>query len=141
VRGRDERGQATVFVLGMAMVAMAVVGVAVDGTRAFLARRTLQNAADSAALAGAAELDRTRLYSSGGRAVVLDPAAARRLAGEWLARRGLRAEADIVAGETRVVVVLRDEVATTFLGIVGVGSIPVAARADAEPRAGSALAP
>lgn len=131
----------TVFVLGMAMVAVAVVGVAVDGTRAFLARRTLQNAADSAALAGAGELDEARLYASGGRAVVLDPVSARRLAAEWLARRGLRVEAEIVADETRVVVALRDEVGTSFLGILGVGSIPVAAQADAEPRAGGTLEP
>jgi hypothetical protein len=125
----------------MAMVAVAVVGVAVDGTRAFLARRTLQNAADSAALAGAGELDEARLYGSGGRVVVLDPVSARRLAVEWLARRGLRVEAEIVADRSRVVVALRDEVATSFLGILGVGSIPVAAQADAEPRAGSTLEP
>jgi putative Flp pilus-assembly TadE/G-like protein len=141
VSAHRERGQVTVFVLGMAMVAVAVVGVAVDGTRAFLARRTLQNAADSAALAGAGELDEARLYGSGGRVVVLDPVSARRLAAEWLARRGLRVEAEIVADRSRVVVALRDEVATSFLGILGVGSIPVAAQADAEPRAGSTLAP
>lgn len=68
----NERGQTTVLVLGMALLAFALSGVAVDGTRAWLYRRTLQNAADGAALAGAAELDRSAYYASGGESVVLD---------------------------------------------------------------------
>jgi hypothetical protein len=53
----DERGQIAVLALGLALVVFAIAGLAVDGTRAFLARRSLQNLADAAALAGAGELD------------------------------------------------------------------------------------
>ena len=132
-----ERGQATVIVLGLALVALAVVGVAADGTRAFLARRTLQNAADSAALAGAGELDQDALYRSGGRRVVLDPAAARLVALRWLERRGLEARAVVSTDPAGVAVALRAEVDTTFLELVGVSSLPVAARAQAAPLAGT----
>ncbi|CAN5724527.1 hypothetical protein BH24ACT26_BH24ACT26_19770 [soil metagenome] len=121
------------LVVGLALVAFAVAGVAVDGTRAWLARRTLQNAADSSSLAGASELDRRAYYTSSGTEIVLEPATARAVAAEWLARRGLDARASISADTTSVEVVLRDELATTFLGLVGIKSIPVAAQATAEP--------
>lgn len=130
---RSEEGQVAVLVVGLALVAFAVAGVAVDGTRAWLARRTLQNAADSSSLAGASELDRRAYYTSSGTEIVLEPATARAVAAEWLARRGLDARASISADTTSVEVVLRDELATTFLGLVGIKSIPVAAQATAEP--------
>jgi Flp pilus assembly protein TadG len=129
-RGEDESGQVAVLVLGLALVVMAV---AVDGTRAFLARRTLQNAADAAALAGAAELDETTVYASGGRTLVLDPQAARAVAADWLARRGLRVDARMAADRARVEVTLRDRVRTTFLALIGLSTLPVAADASAEP--------
>lgn len=139
MRGRgDERGQAAVLVLGLVLVAFAVAGLAVDGTRAFLARRTLQNAADASALAGASELDQSTLYESGGLTVALDPASARREAARWLATRSLPARAGIAADANEVRVVLRDSLPTTFLALVGIGSIPVAAEASAQPVAGRA---
>lgn len=67
------------------MLVFATSGLAIDGTRAFLYRRTLQSAADAAALAGAGELDATRYYASKGRAVRIDPRAAEEVARRWLA--------------------------------------------------------
>lgn len=128
-----ESGQVMVLVVGLAMVTFAVAGLAVDGTRAFLLRRTLQNAADAAALAGAAEVDTGAYYSSGGRSIVLDRERARREVLGWLARRGVRAAASVVVGESDVAVVLRGEAAVTFLALVGVEGIPVATQARAEP--------
>ena len=130
---RGEGGQVTVMALGLALVAFAVAGVAVDGTRAFIARRTLQTSADASALAAASELDRAALYSSEGRAIHLAPAAARRVALEWLKRRGLPSEASIAAGRDVVTVTLRYRLPTTILGVVGVSSIPVAVRSQARP--------
>jgi len=46
VRRADETGQVIVLALGLTLVAFAVAGIAVDGTRVFLARRSLQNLAD-----------------------------------------------------------------------------------------------
>jgi Flp pilus assembly protein TadG len=133
----DQRGQVTVMALGLALVAFAVAGLATDGTRAFLLRRTLQNAADSAALAGASELDTDVYYSSGGRETVLDPSRARSVALEWLGRRGLSARSAIAATPTEVSVSLRDEVRTAFLALVGIDRIPVAVSALARPFARS----
>lgn len=133
---RNQSGYASILVIGMTMIAIGVSGLAVDGTRAFLFRRTLQNAADAAALAGASEIDRPALYSSGGSKIVIDADAARRRAAEWLARRGIRMEAGVVARADAVRVVLRGEVDTTFLRVVGLGSVPVSVEAIAEPVAG-----
>lgn len=131
-----DRGQVAIFVLGLALVCFAISGVTIDGTRAFLFRRTLQNSADAAALAGAAELDRRSYYSSGGADVGVATGPARAAAVRWLARRGLDARAAISVGEAEVGVVLRGDVPTTFLGLVGVSSLPVSVQATAAPVAG-----
>ncbi len=66
-RARSERGAALVLV-AVSMVAMiSVIGVVVDGSNAYSQRRQMQNAADSAALAGARALDRMAV---GGEAAV-----------------------------------------------------------------------
>ena len=132
---QEERGQITILVVGMVMVVFAVIGLTVDGTRAFLHRRTLQSAADAAALAGASELDRDQYYMSRGRTIRIDPDAARRAARRWLDLRSLPAEAGISATASRVIVTLRSEVSTFFLRLVGVTRVPVAAEAASAPDA------
>ena len=130
---RGDSGQVTVLVLGLSLVAFAVAGLAVDGTRAFLLRRTLQNAADGASLAGASEIDTTFYYGSGGRRISLDDAAARQTAARWLGLRGIRARASIEARADSVRVVLRSEMPTSFLGLVGIDSVSVAAVSHSAP--------
>lgn len=122
--------------IGAALVAFAVAGVAVDGTRAFLFRRSLQNAADAAALAGASEIDVETFYARGGARAVLDPAAARATASDWLRRRGLDAVAEVDADDGAVEVALRGRIGTTLLALVGIDDVPVAAAAHAEPLPG-----
>lgn len=134
---RSDAGQVTVLALGLALVTFAVAGLAVDGTKAFLLRRTLQNAADASALAGSGGLDAGSYYSSGGRRVELDPEAARRAALDLLERRGLRGQVSIAAGADGVQVTLRGEARTTFLSLVGIRALPVAVVARAEPVAGA----
>jgi uncharacterized membrane protein len=129
----SESGQVTVLVLGLALVSFATAGLAVDGTRAFLLRRTLQNAADGATLAAASEVDTTSYYASGGGRVALDVEAARRTAARWLGLRGIGADASIEATAASVRVVLRSEMPTGFLGIVGIDRVPVAAESRSEP--------
>jgi hypothetical protein len=128
-----DSGQTTVFIVGVSLLAFAVAGLAVDGTRAFLLRRTLQNAADSAAVAGAGELDRPAYYSSGGRTIRLDPRSASATAGSYLGKRGLGATSAIDADESSVHVVLRDSSPTTLLRIIGIDEVGVAVEAAAEP--------
>lgn len=50
---RDQHGQATVLIVGMAVVLLMSVGVVVDATAAYLHRQGLLTVADGAALAGA----------------------------------------------------------------------------------------
>lgn len=133
----NERGQTTVLVLGMALLAFAVAGLAVDGTRAWLYRRTLQNAADAAALAGASELDRDAYYGSGGEDVVLDERASERAAALNLTHRITGARAAIDTTTDRVTVEMRGSVATTFLSLAGIDYIQVAVSADAAPIPGT----
>lgn len=135
--GRSEAGQISVMALGLALITFAVAGLAVDGTKAFLLRRTLQNAADAAALAGSGGLDAESYYSSGGRRVELDPEVARRTALDLLNGRGLEGQVSIDAEAAGVQVTLRSEARTTFLSLVGIRSLPVAVVARAEPVAGT----
>ncbi len=135
MRVRGEQGQVTVLILGLALVVFAVSGLAVDGTRAFLFRRTLQNSADAASLAAASELDEREFYASAGRVRALDADDAERAAHRWLSLRGLGARSDVRVEGDRVIIVLRDEVPTSFLALVGIDHIPVAVLAAAEPRA------
>lgn len=134
---RREGGQTTILVLGLSLFAFSIAGLAVDGTKAFLFRRSLQNAADAAAIAAASELNVRRYYSSGGRSVALDPVGARRAAAEMLASRALEVGARIVAGGGGVTVELRGRVPTSFLRLVGIVSVPVAVEARSEPITGS----
>lgn len=128
----DERGQTTVMALGLAIVLFAVTGVAIDGTRAFLHRRTLQSAADAAVLGSVVTFDTAALYERGG--IAIDAQGARSQVLRSIRERGLaRAVADISVSVDEVVLVLRDRVPTSFLSLVGVRSIPVAVEAAAEP--------
>jgi uncharacterized membrane protein len=129
----EEQGQVVVLVLGLALVAIAVSGLAVDGTRAFLARRALQQTADAASLAAASEIDAGTYYDSGGARVRLDPARARAMARRWAERSHLDTEAVVVADGGGVRVVLRARVPTTFLSLAGISELPVAVEAAAAP--------
>ena len=133
MRPGDEGGYASILILGFTLIAIGVAGIAIDGTRAFLHRRSLQNAADAAALAGASEVDRQSYYGSAGHRVELDPTAARAKAAEWLGLRGLEVDAQIDATEDNVRVVLKGEIESTFLRVLGISELPVGAESLASP--------
>ena len=132
-RRQDDLGQATIFVVGMALVALAVVAFTIEGTRAFLMRRTLQNMADAAAAAGASQLDEAAYYASGGDVTAIEPARAEQAAAESLAMRGLDVQAEVQAGTDEVEVVLRTDLPTPFLRLIGIGRVTVGAEALAQP--------
>jgi Putative Flp pilus-assembly TadE/G-like len=134
----DERGQTTVLVFGLTMVVLAVTGVAVDGTRAFLFRRTLQSVADASALAAAGKIDRTAYYVSGGRDLVLDTRQADDTARSWLAKRGFALVVNVRTNTNEIQVTARGSLSSTFLSLLGVRRIPVTAEAVARPVAGAA---
>lgn len=64
---RDESGQTTVLIVGLAVVLLMAIGVVVDATAAYLHRQGLTNVADGAALAGAdaGSLNEESLYGEG----------------------------------------------------------------------------
>lgn len=133
----DEKGHVTVLILGCVLILMGVLGVALDGTKAFIHRRTLQNAADAAVLAAAGELDVQAYYASDGAVVKLDVKAARTRVAEWISKRGVTSTLDVRVDSARVTVVLRDTVPSSFLSLVGISEIPVAVEAVAEPLSGA----
>ena len=65
--GRDERGQSTVLIVGLAIFLLMAIVVVVDASAAFLQRQGLDTVADGAALAGAdaGSNDADTLYGSG----------------------------------------------------------------------------
>ena len=131
-----ERGQVTVMALGLALMSLVMAGLAVDGTKAFLLRRTLQNAADSASLAGAGEINRDALYRSGGKTLDLSPEEALRTARRYLALRQIDARVSFEMEEDDMSVVLRGSSETLFLGLVGISEVPVAVESNASAVAG-----
>ena len=64
---REEAGQATVLIVGLAVVLAMAIAVVVDATAAFLQRQALSTLADGAALAGADAGSRNEpdLYTDG----------------------------------------------------------------------------
>ena len=137
-RGDDERGQASVLLIGVLMIGLMFVGLAVDGARMFTARRDLQNVADSAALAGASSLDEAQYRTSAGLDVRLDPVAARRAVDEVLAGSSLPASVrvDVEVADDRVDVRIVRPVRPLFLGLVGMGPQRIGAHASASPQTG-----
>jgi len=132
----SERGQVTVMALGLALMSLVMAGLAVDGTKAFLLRRTLQNAADSASLAGAGEIDGDAYYGSGGKTLELSPEEAVRIARRYLEIRQIEAMVSLKVEEDDVSVVLRGRSETLFLGLVGISEVPVAVESNASAVAG-----
>ena len=64
---RDERGQMTLLIVGLAVVLMTAIAVVVDASAAYLQRQGLMTLADGAALAGADAGSRNEpdLYTDG----------------------------------------------------------------------------
>ena len=130
---RDERGSMAVLTIGLTLVVFAVAGLAIDGTQAFIARRSLQSAADGAAVAAAAQLDTSIYYRSGGSIVRLNTRRAESAAVRLLARRGIDATVRLRSDEDGIELGLVSEIRTTWLRLVGIEAIPVSATARAEP--------
>ena len=89
--GRDERGQATVLIIGFAVVLAMLVAVVVDASAAYLQRQGLDTVADGAALRGA-DLGATgeETYTTGvpDRDLRVSPAAVRAAVRDYLAAIG-----------------------------------------------------
>jgi len=123
--------------LGLLFVVLAVVGVATDLTRMFLARRSLQSVADAASLRAAVQLDEASLYGSSGSVIRIAPEAARAAAMEVIALRGLDARPSVAVEDELVTVTLRSGTATMLLRLVGIERLPVAVTSTSVPVEGA----
>ncbi|CAN5171946.1 hypothetical protein BH18ACT9_BH18ACT9_13220 [soil metagenome] len=86
---RGDRGQATALIVGFFVVALLMVGVAVDASAAYLRRQGLDSLADAAALAAADGLQGQQVYEGGlGERALIDPAAARVLVDDYVQAAG-----------------------------------------------------
>ena len=133
---RGEAGQALAWVAVMMPLFLSVVGLAIDGGTVFDARRELQNVADSAARAGAMQIDQGIYRQSSGTTVVLDPAVAREAAAEYVSSQGHGFSATITVGSKTVVVEVSRNVSTSFLRLVGISTVHITATAPATARYG-----
>lgn len=133
-----QSGQVITWVAVMLPLFLSVIGLAIDGAIVFSQRRELQNVADSAARAGAMQIDQHAYRDSSGASLVLDVGAARQVAGEYLASQAPGVGATIDAEPGRVVVQVHQEVATSFLTLVGINTVEISAIAIAEVRHGIA---
>ncbi len=135
MRARGGSGTVTLWLLGLCLMLFALGGISLDLWRGFSARRSLADAADAAALAGASAIDEAQYRASG--AVVLVPALAESraradLAGQ-LDRAALRS-VSVRADDEAVTVVVHGEVGFTLLGILQPGAFDVRVTATATPR-------
>ena len=131
-----ERGQVIVWVAVMLPLFLSIIGLTIDGGLVFSARRELQNAADSAARAGAMQVDERAYRESGGERVVLDESSARRVAAEYLGGTGAGLDASVATESQRVVVEVSREVPTSFMRLAGISRVRISATAPAELRYG-----
>jgi Putative Flp pilus-assembly TadE/G-like len=82
---RDEAGQTAILIVGLAVVAMLLVGVVVDASAAYLRRTALESLADGAALAAADGIQGRQVYQGGlGERAEIDPAVASRYVAAYL---------------------------------------------------------
>ncbi|MBW7881982.1 MAG: pilus assembly protein [Caldilineaceae bacterium] len=119
----DQQGQTLLQFAFLIVALFTFVALAVDVGNVYAERRTMQNAADAAALAAAREL----CLQTGNAAAIAK-------ARDYLMRNGV-AEADIQAGDITIegnrVRVTARETATTFIaGLIGIDTVDVAAVAN-----------
>jgi len=130
-----DRGSATVFVVGFAVVLFACAGLAIDGGRAINARDKVNDVAEQAARAGAGRLDDASLRAVDG-SVVLDPVAAEAEAGRFVNQTNPEYTVLPSADTGTVTVRVQWTYPTVILGIVGINSIAVSGTATASPATG-----
>lgn len=127
---RDERGAASIFVLGMSVVLLVCAGLVVDGGLAINARMRVADDAEQAARAGADSIDLDILRAGGG--LVVNKSLAAQRAADYLGTRGYTPdEYDLDVDGQTVSVTVSDTTDTMILGVVNIDTYPVHAAATA----------
>lgn len=126
---RGDRGSVTVTTVGFLVVALLMLAVVVNATRAYLQHQELAHLADGAAIAAADGLDLEQFYSD--RTVRLDPRQATALMGDYLAGADARIVGVSVTADT-VSVALERTVDLTFVPDGWLETTTVSAEASAQ---------
>jgi Flp pilus assembly protein TadG len=127
VKGPNERGAVTVFVVVFMLALMLVAGLVFDGGNVLAARQEAANVASSAARAGAQALDVAAARSSSG--TPLDASAAIARADSYLSQTGYSGVASVHGNQVLVEVTITQE--TFLLGLAGIASMTVHGRGEA----------
>jgi hypothetical protein len=123
-----ETGSTTAFTLVLVLAVIAFAGLVLDGGLAVSAKVQSISTAQSAARAGADQLDLQALRATG--QLRLDPARAQATARDWLARAG--ATGTVTATTDTVTVTVTARSRTQLLHLIGVVDIPVTGTAAAQ---------
>lgn len=126
---RTERGSVTVFTVIMTVTLIFVAGLVVDGGQVLNAKREAANVAESAARAGAQELDEDAVR--GGEPARLDERKAIARAESYLAASGYTGAATISGNTVVVNVTARQQM--LILGIGGLAGVTVHGTGSASP--------
>ena len=127
-----ERGSVTVFVTIMTVTLIFVAGLVVDGGQVLNARRQATNLAESAARAGAQEIDEDSARNDG--IALINPTRATQRADQYLAAAGHGGSVN--ATRTTVTVTVRLTQPLLILGIGGLGDVEVTGTGTATPLRG-----
>jgi Flp pilus assembly protein TadG len=136
MRRRDERGSATVFVIGFAIVLFLCAGLVIDGGLAINKRMRIADDAEQAARIGADSIDAEALRHSDSATPKIDKALARQRITGYLADLGYgpgKWQAHIQADRVRVAI---DDTSKTYILNLFNVEFPVRASADAVPATG-----
>lgn len=133
----SERGSATLWMLGLALLLLLFGGLALDFWRGLALQRELAAVADSAAVAGASGIDEEHYRSTG--EVVLEPWRSRSLALESIEfqQTGVNdAQIDVAPDGDQVTVQVWGRLELGLLGVLVDDTDPLVVRASAtaEPR-------
>lgn len=124
---RTDAGTVTAFTVILTLAVFAFAGLVLDAGLAISTKVQAVSDAQSAARAGARELDVAALRTTG--AIRLHPAQAEATARNWLTRTGL--SGTVVVTPDTVTVTVHTSRRTQLLQLVSVNTIPIAATATA----------
>lgn len=131
---RDENGMVTVWVLGLLVIILPLVGIAIDCWRVIAADSALSSAVDAAAVAGANGVDEAAYRDRG--VDVLDPARAEAIAHDVFAAQPEAVQVwdlSITADPGQITVSARLDVSFSIARMFHPNPVPVTASATATP--------
>ena len=137
LRGR-QRGQATVWLVMLVLVLGLLFGLLADGAVLFADQRWAAQLADSAARAGASQLDEAALRNAPSQPPQLAPARAEDRARQYVLNREPAADVAPQASPDLIVVRVRLHASTSIAHAPGQDGVDVVAEGSARPLAGLA---